>query len=695
MELELGLNFLLQSLPVIAQIFTALQEEKVVKLKHEQALEMHQLQTGKMGGRPDRSESKKLETDKFHQLQGPGTEAGAKEQKIKFQSAEVEKILDHWPLRLLPSQILTSQEREGTIPLKIFLSPPQVSTNDQSRITQFLPDIEPILAQSLGEFLSKHYRLNDLERPTEFLANAWKSKKVHREASIKAVFEMLKSEPTLILETEILGDSLSFRFAYWGLGQKNYCYKTLISQLNYRQILEESAINRALKWQKIAEQLLASGENPQVIAQLGGDNAFNLELLEKSQKWQQCGIDISELALDYQINRKDFEELCQFLASYHCLVAAWIADAHHLIHSDITPQLPELLPTLTQKVSQQDIVQEMIEETLKQLEAEHSLKQQKVSPPSLAKKSSLLIYPQVKPALQTVFLNRTLTGHSGKAASLAISRDGRTIASGSDDSTIKLWDLKTGELLHTLHGNSGRILTLTLSPDGQTLASSHRTSEKSTINVWNLPSGELIHTLAGHKKWIYTLAINPKGNTLVSGGYKIKIWDLQTGELQQTLTGHDKWIYSLTISPDSQTLASCGGDKTIKIWQLQTGELLTTLNGHSDWVRTIAISPDGQFLVSGGDDNSIKLWHLKSGKLLRTLTGHSDWVLSLAISPDGETIISGSRDHTIKIWQLSTGKLLSTLTGHKKWVYSLAISPDGQTLASGSEDKTVKIWQAV
>jgi hypothetical protein len=616
----------------------------------------------------------------------------------------------------------------------------------------------------------------------------------------------------LILESELVGDYLNFRIAYWVFGQKTYSYRTIISRLDYREIVYASVKSRALKWKETANRLLACGESLEDVKRLGGDNCFNLEILEKEEKWKRHGIDTSELALDYKVNTKDFEALSQLLITCHCLVAGWVADAHHLVHYDVPPLLPELLPHLLENTSDQQLVQEVIQTTIlgykdifNALEIERPLwipelalklaqslaclpdkswakeqvdfslkawlKQHQLPQPqdsnsleaiqpvltiedqkyfenlkecfatlgddqAIAQVNGLLcaiedikLKPTLesvslvqlgddesispvhsclngsedlkgKPLLERVSLIHTLTGHSGKAASIAVSFDGQTIASGGDDNTIKLWHLGTGELLHTLTGDSGRVLTIALSPDGQTLASSHKTPDRSCIKIWHLGTsgqqqGSLLHTLTGHHKWIYSLAISPDGQTLVSGGYKIKIWHLATGEALRTLAGHKNWVYSLAISPDGQTLVSSGGDKTIKIWQLHTGELLRTLSGHSDWVRTVAISPDGQFLASGGDDNSIKLWHLETGKLLRTLSGHSDWVLSLAISPDGQTLISGSRDNTIKLWHLDSGKLLRTLSEHNNWVYSLAISPDGQTLASGSEDKTIKIWQAV
>ncbi|MBD2304453.1 hypothetical protein H6G17_02810 [Chroococcidiopsis sp. FACHB-1243] len=111
-----------------------------------------------------------------------------------------------------------------------------------------------MLAEGLRDFLNKHYSLHSPVRPTELLAGAWESKRFHSESSIKALFGMLKSEPTLILESEVEGDYLNFRIAYWGFGQENYYYKT-IYRLPYKQIVYESAKSGALEWENLKEKL--------------------------------------------------------------------------------------------------------------------------------------------------------------------------------------------------------------------------------------------------------------------------------------------------------------------------------------------------------------------------------------------------------------------------------------------------------
>ncbi len=287
---------------------------------------------------------------------------------------------------------------------------------------------------------------------------------------------------------------------------------------------------------------------------------------------------------------------------------------------------------------------------------------------------------------------RTLKGHTWTVNSVAISSDGSTIVSGSDDKTIKIWDLATGTEKRTLTGHIQWVHCIAISPDGSTIVSG---SYDNTIKIWDLATGTEKRTLTGHTLWVDSVAISPDGSTMVSGSRDntIKVWDLATGTEKRTLSGHTDTVLSVAISPDGSTIVSGSRDKTIKIWDLATLREKRTLSGHTSVVNSVAISPDGSTMVSGGDDKTIKVWDLATLREKRTLTGHTDTVLSVAISPDGSTIISGSGDKTIKVWDLATLKEKRTLTGHTNAVKSVAISADGSTIVSGSWDKTIKVWQ--
>lgn len=291
------------------------------------------------------------------------------------------------------------------------------------------------------------------------------------------------------------------------------------------------------------------------------------------------------------------------------------------------------------------------------------------------------------PVVASIALNKTLSGHSDFVWSVALSSDGQTLVSGSEDKTIKIWNLDTGQLLRTLNGYSDSVRSVAVSSNGEIIASG---SADKTVKLWNLETG--VRTFSEHSGPVWSIALSPDGQTLVSGSQDntIKIWHLPTGGLRRTLVGHSGPVFSVAISPNRQ-IASAGGDKTIKIWNLDTGQLLRTLRGHSDAVRSVAFSPDRQKLASTSWDKTVKVWDLRTGKVIRTFVGHSDRAISVAFVSDRQ-IASTSVDKTIKIWDLQTG-LVRNLSGHSDWVLSVATSSMKGTLVSGSKDKTIKIWQ--
>jgi len=283
------------------------------------------------------------------------------------------------------------------------------------------------------------------------------------------------------------------------------------------------------------------------------------------------------------------------------------------------------------------------------------------------------------------------TEHFSAISSVIYNADGSTLALGSRDNTVKIWDTEKGELLHTLGDHNGGVISVTYSADGQTLASG---SWDNTIKIWNAKTGELQRTISGHANDVTSVVFSTDGQVLASGSvdHTVKIWDAKTGELQRTLNGHTGNVTSVSYSFDGRFLASGSWDNTVKIWDAKTGELQRTISGHANVVTSVVFSTDDQTLASGSWDNTVKIWDAKTGELLHTLDKHHGSVTSISYSVDGLTIASGSSDHTIKIWNAKTGKLYRNLNGHTGGVKSISYSADGQTLASVNLDNTVKLW---
>jgi len=292
-------------------------------------------------------------------------------------------------------------------------------------------------------------------------------------------------------------------------------------------------------------------------------------------------------------------------------------------------------------------------------------------------------------------LRQTLKGHTGWVRAVAFFPNGFSLASGSYDRTLKLWNVRDNQSFGTLSNHLGSISginAIAVHPNGNTFATA--CFDKS-IKLWNFRSGQPIRNLEGHNGQVYSVAYSPDGKTLISASADktIKLWNWRKGELLQTFEGHQDKVVSVAFQPDGKSFASASFDKTIKIWDVITGNQILNITGHTAPVNAIAFSPDGKLLVSGSQDKTVKIWDVSTGKIVRTLSGHTGSVLAVAFNRDGSAIASGSVDKTIQIWDVKTGQTMQVLNKHEAPVLSLSFNPKDPTLVSGSADLSVKVWQ--
>ncbi|MBR8827065.1 MAG: Hsp70 family protein [Gomphosphaeria aponina SAG 52.96 = DSM 107014] len=283
-----------------------------------------------------------------------------------------------------------------------------------------------------------------------------------------------------------------------------------------------------------------------------------------------------------------------------------------------------------------------------------------------------------------------LRGHSGAIKAIAFSPTGEIMASGSEDQTIKLWNLHTKTYPLTLQLHKKAITCLAFSPDKPLLATG---SEDTSVILWHWKTGEALKTFTDHHEQIFSLTFSCDGQTLASGGWDnyINLRQVYQQSLPTRLPANSGGLAQIAFSLDGQTLVSCG-DKTVNVWNYKTPRLLHTKIIHLDLVTNIAISPDGQTLATSGgmQDQTIKLWHLSSGELLNTFSLKS-LTSTLTFSPGGDLLVSANGKN-INFWEVETGKLHHTILAQGANIICLAFSPDGEKLVSGSADGIIKVW---
>jgi WD40 repeat protein len=308
------------------------------------------------------------------------------------------------------------------------------------------------------------------------------------------------------------------------------------------------------------------------------------------------------------------------------------------------------------------------------------------------------------------------TGHEGVVWGVAFSPDGKRLASGSGDATVKVWDATTRQVLVTLRGHSGQVFGVAFSPDGKTLASA---GEDGTVRLWDVAGGQPLHALRGHKGAVYMVAFGPDGRRLASAGadQTVKVWDTN-GKPVRTLTGHRGDVTGVAFSPDGQRLASAGLDRTVRVWDAVTGKESNPPREHTGRIYAVVFSQDGRRLASASTNGSLecqlafgstlggrqitsipssngtlRVWDVGTGKEVVSIGGQPGIVYDVAFSPDGRRLAS-TIGSAVKIWDVASGQEVLTLHGHQGLAHAVRFSADGRLLASTSADQSVRLWDA-
>ncbi|GJQ73963.1 hypothetical protein Trydic_g18897 [Trypoxylus dichotomus] len=261
------------------------------------------------------------------------------------------------------------------------------------------------------------------------------------------------------------------------------------------------------------------------------------------------------------------------------------------------------------------------------------------------------------------------------------------LISGGLDDLVKVWELRDEklELKHKLEGHSLGVVSVAVSNDGRLCASS---SLDSSMRIWDLKSGEKTSSIEVGPVDLWTVAFSPDDKFIISGSHsgKITMYSVETAKAEQTLDTRGKFTLSIAYSPDGKYVASGAVDGIINIFDVASNKLCHTLEGHAMPIRSLCFSPDSQLLLTASDDGHMKLYDVQHANVVGTLSGHASWVLSVAFSPDGTHFVSGSSDKTVKVWEVSTKQCIHTFNEHNDQVWGVKYNPEKMALITAYHD---------
>lgn len=283
----------------------------------------------------------------------------------------------------------------------------------------------------------------------------------------------------------------------------------------------------------------------------------------------------------------------------------------------------------------------------------------------------------------------TYDGHGEAVRCVALSRDGKLLATGGDDKTLRLFDAASGKLLRKVENLPAAVQAVAISPDGTLAAAADAAG---TITVWKTVDATESARLKGHNGAVAAIAWHPKAAQLASAGTDgtIRIADVPSEpDKARVLMGHQGAVTSLAWTPDGAQLLSGGADRSVRLWNAANGQAVRTYAGHAEAVTAVAVTADGATAIASGVDKTVRLWTLANAAAGAVLTNPAA-VRCVSVSSDGKRIAAAGDDYSVHVWDVATAKVLQQLPGHTAAVLGVALSAEGNVVVSCSADKTVR-----
>jgi eukaryotic-like serine/threonine-protein kinase len=287
----------------------------------------------------------------------------------------------------------------------------------------------------------------------------------------------------------------------------------------------------------------------------------------------------------------------------------------------------------------------------------------------------------------------TLAGHRGWVRAIAMSPDGSTIVSASQDGDLRFWNPDLRQSFARISVGHGTLFAVDYSPDGRLIAVA---CADRTVQLRDSCSGTIVREWTETQHRVASLAFNPTSERLVVGKEdgSVGVRDLKSGEETQVMLGHRERVNSVRFSPEGSVIASASRDGDVRLWNASTGVELHRLADHGIDVFAVLFSHDGRRIFSGSRDQSVIVWDVNSGSKVATLKGHGQNVTCLALSPNATRLAAGSWFGEIVLFDVNTFDQIASFRGHDAAIRGIRFSPDGRWLVSCSYDSTVRLFDS-